>query len=195
MTDFQANPPARVTFELFDRSRDVNGNPTARYLLIWDNGETGSDWDGGSFRTPRRVQVGYRDKVTGGAIGVASDLFPGAVYERGEFTETRHGGASGELVRNPEAESVSVIFRTEADGSPVAFFPTLPADRSGELVTCYARLGQHSGASRGYYTTTKPAKPGDALEALRRELRGIGYNLAERNRWTQAMDATRRARA
>jgi len=62
-------------------------------------------------------------------------------------------------------------------------------------MTCYARVGQHSGACLDYYRSTKAAKPSPALDSLRAELVARGYKLAERKRLTPAMTKTRRARA
>jgi hypothetical protein len=71
-----------------------------------------------------------------------------------------------------QPEPLPVIFRRETAGSIIAFFPTLPEDVNGRYLTCYAHLGQHSGASFDYYRGTKRATPNERQDLLR-ELRGI----------------------
>ena len=53
-----------------------------------------------------------------------------------------------------------------------AFFPTLPSSYDGSTMTCYAHLGQHGGASFGYFLAGKKCKPEEYADLLR-ELRGI----------------------
>jgi hypothetical protein len=73
-------------------------------------------------------------------------------------------------------DKLPVIFRVDTSaefaGSVTAFFPTLPADYHGKLMTCYAHIGQHGGASFDYYYSTRPASEAESA-ALLRELRGI----------------------
>lgn len=189
-------PPQSLNVELFDRARDVNGNPTAHYLFTWSNGRTGREWDGGSHRTRRRVQVGYRDKASGGAIGVAMDLFPGTFWRLvpDSLSETREG-ATLQLERDREAERVPVIFREDREhkGLGVAFFPTEAWDRTGRLVTSYAICGEHGGASPEYYRErTRPASP-EIADRLRAVLEARAYRLDVRKRWTPQMDEKRAA--
>jgi hypothetical protein len=69
--------------------------------------------------------------------------------------------------------ALPVIFRMEgkgADATPIAFFPTEPD--TATTMTCYSHVGQHSGASFGFYHMTRNAKPED-YAALLAELRGI----------------------
>ena len=66
-------------------------------------------------------------------------------------------------------EKIPVVFR-KSQGEVTAVFPTLPADLDGRLMTCYAHIGQHGGASHLWYNTTKRAKPeeyADLLEELK----------------------------
>lgn len=196
--DFRMSPPDQIRVECFDRSRDVNGNPTAHYLLTWSNGLTGPDYQGGRYRTRRRVQVGYRDHMSGGAIGLALDLFPGTAWDvkhDSTFRLDRRGdGGECVLERDADRERVPVLFRAEKGRgaeSVTAVFPTLPADRSGDMVTVYAHVGQHSAGSRGWYDLTRPVRPGEA-DALRRELESLGYVLDVCQRWTATHDARRR---
>lgn len=65
-----------------------------------------------------------------------------------------------------------VIFRKDRAGI-TAVFPTLPASY-GDM-TCYARVGQHSGCTFDWYNTTRPAAPAEYADLLA-ELRSIGYD-------------------
>ena len=66
--------------------------------------------------------------------------------------------------------TLPVIFR-KGGGEVTAVFPTLPWDRQGHL-TIYAHVGQHGGASFGWYNRTRAATP-EEYRPLLRELRGI----------------------
>lgn len=68
-----------------------------------------------------------------------------------------------------EPPELPVIFKREGD-SVIAFFPTLP-DTANSMI-CYAHVGQHSGASFGYFRSLKPATPAE-YEPLLKELKGI----------------------
>jgi len=184
------NPPESALVTVWGWSHDANGNPVARYEILWP---------GGSFASPRREQVGYRDKVSESALWRLTQLFPGTAWKIGPdgIKGSREAGeAVFRAVRDRDAEFVPVIFRLEkAPGckpTPIAFFPTLPADSAGLDVVCYAHLGQHSGASKAYYRTTRRARPSEYAE-LRHELESIGYRLEVCQRWTPAHDARRRA--
>jgi hypothetical protein len=193
--NFHLAPPETVRAEVFDRARDVYGNPTAHYLLTWDNGRTGRDWDGGTHRTRRRVQVGYRDKASGGAVGLAQDIFPGTAWRLvpGSLEETRDG-ATLVLERDRENESETVIFRADREtGETVAFFPHEAWTWDGLTVASYAEIGEHGAASPDYYRTgTRPASP-EAADRLRAILEARGYRLTVCKRWTPQMDEKRRA--
>jgi len=75
-------------------------------------------------------------------------------------------------------EKLPVIFRRPrgkaafANDGVTAVFPTLPQDTAGRLLTVYAHVGQHGGASFGWYTETRAAKPEEYADLLR-ELQGI----------------------
>lgn len=75
---------------------------------------------------------------------------------------------------NTLKESLPVMFRKCQDGEVLAVFPTEPYSRSRPYaVSCYAHVGQHSGADWDYVMTkTKPAKP-EEYAPLLRELKGI----------------------
>lgn len=88
-----------------------------------------------------------------------------------------------------------VLFRAEKSGphkgEVTAVFPTIPGTREFHTCTCYARVGQHSSCTYGWYQGTRPARP-DEFEALRRELESLGYSLKIVSRWTRHHDAARR---
>lgn len=102
-------------------------------------------------------------------------------------------------------ETLPVIFRKmrgkqyESDGV-TAVFPTLAWDIAGNQITVYAHIGQHGGASYGWYWSTRAARP-DEYQDLLRELRGIyesgpdAVKLEVRQRMTSAMRATLAASA
>jgi len=66
-----------------------------------------------------------------------------------------------------------VVFLKEEDGDILAVFPEVLNDFSGNI-TCYAHVGQHSGASVEYCKTLQPAED---YEDLKEELESIGYDL------------------
>lgn len=73
-----------------------------------------------------------------------------------------------------------VIFRKvksgDDKGTIEAFFPYAISDTKGN-VTCYAHIGQHSGACWDYFLfKTAPANENEYSE-LKSELESIGYNL------------------
>lgn len=73
-----------------------------------------------------------------------------------------------------------VIFRKvksgDDKGTIEAFFPYDISDLRGNI-TCYAHIGQHSGACWDYYLrNTVPAKENE-YQDLKTELESIGYNL------------------
>lgn len=74
---------------------------------------------------------------------------------------------------NPE--TIEVMFRkyTHKSGEILAVFPYEAHDPSGRFVTCYARIGQHTGAQMTHvHSATRPAKPTEYAE-LYQELKGI----------------------
>jgi len=197
--NFRFSPPDRITGELCDRGRDVNGNPTAHYILFWDNGLKGHDWQSGFHKTRQRVQVGYSDKITGGALGIAGNLFPGTRWtvEPDSVREDRHAGAVFELVRDFDREPVPVLFRQEraarGDWRPVAVFPTLPAGMGGaRLQRVFSHAEQHGAGSYEWYRETKPATAEQAAR-LRAELESAPFchRLEPVKRWTETHDARR----
>ncbi len=66
-----------------------------------------------------------------------------------------------------------VLFRV-IRGEVEAFLPDVPANPGN--IMCYAHIGQHSEASRGYYGMGRPATPRE-YAPLKRELESIGYKL------------------
>lgn len=87
-----------------------------------------------------------------------------------------------------------VMFRHE-DNQVLAVFPYEIADYSGN-VSCYAHLGQHSGADYQYILDqTSPALPAEYAD-LKAELERIGYVLKviKRRNHTRYIQAYREAR-
>jgi hypothetical protein len=85
-----------------------------------------------------------------------------------------------------ETETVPVLFRKGSDGDITAVFPTIPHDYTGNLMTCYAHIGQHSACSRGWLRSTRPATA-DEYQFLFRELRSIGYSMRVVKKITRTM--------
>lgn len=78
-------------------------------------------------------------------------------------------------------QTLPVIFRRDRrkrDAQITAVFPTLPANRDGNM-TCYAHIGQHGACSLAWYhDKTRPAAP-DEYAPLLAELRQIYEEGAE----------------
>lgn len=72
-----------------------------------------------------------------------------------------------------DKEETPVLFRW-SDGEVTAVFPTIPADNSGRLMTCYAHIGQHSACHPAWLRDTRPAKPEEYAD-LKRELESAPY--------------------
>jgi hypothetical protein len=94
-----------------------------------------------------------------------------------------------------------VIFRAEKSGlfkgDVTAVFPYEPQGDTGRLMSCYAHIGQHSGASMFWYRGTRPATPAEYAD-LKRELESYGppeahYDLDVRKRIPGDAYAKRRA--
>jgi hypothetical protein len=79
--DFTLNPPGTVAIECFDWGRDVYGNPTCHYLISWNNGKMGAEYEGGHYRSKRREQTGYRDKASDSAMCTLRKLFPRTAWK------------------------------------------------------------------------------------------------------------------
>lgn len=120
------------------------------------------------------------------------------------FNRPELNGIDDRMPEKKILDSLPVIFRKDTkDGfnDITAVFPTLPSNYSGSDMTCYAHVGQHSGCSREWYYTTKPAKPEEYADLLA-ELRQIYENPADdpvklvvRHRITYDMDKARMAEA
>jgi hypothetical protein len=194
---FRLNPPESATVEIYHWAHDVSGNPIARYSISWNNGERGEAYKGGLFRSPRREQVGYRDKTSSAALWRLSELFPRTRWSISPagITGSRAGDhATFEAVRNYDAEPVPVIFRTERSGEVTACFPTLPGDRDSWTFQIYAHIGQHGTGSLAWYRKTRAATEAESAP-LRAELESAPYhyNLEPRARWSRDFDDMRRA--
>lgn len=92
-----------------------------------------------------------------------------------------------------DTEMTPVLFRVSRapvkNGDEVtAVFPCEPADLDKYTMSCYARVGQHSGCNYGWYLTTRPAKPEEYAD-LKQELESApyGYRLKVYQRITSDM--------
>jgi hypothetical protein len=83
-----------------------------------------------------------------------------------------------------DTDVTPVIFRVAPGGDVTAVFPCEPHSLAGDL-SCYAHVGQHSGASLDWYKTTRAAKHAE-YEALKQELEAApyGYRLKVYRRMT-----------
>lgn len=81
------------------------------------------------------------------------------------------------------AERTIVIFRADRDGDVTAVFPCEHAGHG--YMTCYARVGQHSSCSIGWYRTTRAALAHEYAD-LKAELENYGYALDVRKRMPSA---------
>lgn len=100
---------------------------------------------------------------------------------------------------------VPVLFRLAKSGEfskqVNAVFPTLPGTNDPATATVYSHIGQHGTCSRGWYQTTRAAKPEEYADLLT-ELRGIyeeepddewPVTLQVVQRWTKYHDKARKA--
>ena len=75
-------------------------------------------------------------------------------------------------------ETIDVAFGIEPDGTVLAVMPGIAATVGRvDRVTCYAHIGQHSGADLSYCMEELEQADCDAYEALLKELRRIGYDV------------------
>lgn len=96
-----------------------------------------------------------------------------------------------------DTEVTPVLFRADRagswKGSVTAVFPCDPADVNGYEMGCFAHVGQHSGCTRMWLATTRPATPKEYAD-LKRELESApyGYRLKIYARIQRHHDETRR---
>lgn len=95
------------------------------------------------------------------------------------YTSDRHPGkaycSQRCVLSSDEDQETIVLFRVDNDGVCFAIFPFEPVNRSGTLVSVYARVGGHSsGDLRGMIDTSRPATP-EEYRAIERELTGYPY--------------------
>jgi len=89
-----------------------------------------------------------------------------------------------------DTEYTPVLFRVarapRRDGADVtAVFPCEPADTTGNIMTCYAHVGQHGSCGYGWYITTRPATPAEYADLLAElESAPFGYRLTVYQRMT-----------
>lgn len=93
-----------------------------------------------------------------------------------------------------DKEKTVVIFRVWKDNGNypvIALFPEIAGDNNGYLCSSYMHIGQHGAADiQCVYHQTRLAKPKEYQE-LRRELRGLGYNLIIKKRISYKMNRIR----
>lgn len=66
-------------------------------------------------------------------------------------------------------------FRKSLGGDLIAFFPTIPADHRGNVLS-YQHLGQHGAATYPHSQTVPVSKDDPAARELFAELQAIGYD-------------------
>lgn len=77
-----------------------------------------------------------------------------------------------------KSDKIKVRFYVEKDGDILAVFPheKYHTESNPHLKLCYAHVGQHSAASKGYYSRLPKATP-EQYKSLADELTSIGYDL------------------
>src|SRR5450631_1711803 len=93
-----------------------------------------------------------------------------------------------------DQDETAVIFRRDRNGTGItAVFPCIPADCAGNLMSCYAHIGQHGQAAHAWFYACRPARP-EEYEALKKELESApyGYRLKVYHRLMPWMNETRR---
>lgn len=76
-----------------------------------------------------------------------------------------------------KTKAVFRIYPKSSGGEILALFPQIPESYNGYSCSCYAHVGQHSGADPMVVVgQTRPAKPAEYAD-LKRELEGLGYDL------------------
>ena len=90
-------------------------------------------------------------------------------------------------------EKLDILFRISR-GEVTAVFPSECGTDENDF-TCYAHIGQHGSCTRGWYNTTRKAKPAQYVSLLA-ELRGIyapEYALVIKSRMTGKHAEARKA--
>lgn len=85
------------------------------------------------------------------------------------------------VMNRTDTYRVSVIYRLDSDGEPLAIFP-YEVVSSGNVV-CYAHYGQHSDCSVQYYRKLQKCTQ-EQKDALANELRSLGYEPVEVKRFS-----------
>jgi hypothetical protein len=203
MRDFNLFPPASVSIETFDFGRDSNGNPTAKHLVLWNNGKTGVDYEGGSYASKRREDYGYSNTGTSeSALHFLTTYFPRTVWAETPGTRTgsrAETGSTATYARVYDKEATPVIFRTVTKGMykgvRCAFFPTIPGGggvdsckvySEGELVLLTA--------SKPYFLKATRPSLNCEIEPIAARLEAFKpkpYILEIGTRWTRTFDAIR----
>lgn len=99
---------------------------------------------------------------------------------------------SRSLLRGLLVIATTVVFRKfRSNGEIIALFPQLPGTMSLATCSSYLRVGQHGSASVDLAHCTALAAPAE-YASLAAELRGLGYVLDIRARFTRADQEARR---
>lgn len=150
------------------------------------------------FRIKLRTETGSRSFLETVDNAASKDAALCVAVERIAFA---HDVTANPLVtlwcQEIDAEVTPVIFRASRDkrAEITAVFPCEPGTTNDDgSMSCYGHVGQHGQCDRGWYNTTRAARP-DEYAGLQRELEGApyGYRFKVYARMRREFHATRRA--
>jgi hypothetical protein len=151
-----------------------------------------------AFDDRRILEMDGRDAATFWHAHKAAIMALATSDGRGTLMAPIAAPATAEDTARPaKRERLRVIFKMEGrgkDARPVAFFPTMIGSYDWYTMTCYAHMGQHGIAEKGYVRECRPAKPHEYADLLA-ELQRIydDCELVIAHRVTHADDAMRMA--
>jgi hypothetical protein len=96
-----------------------------------------------------------------------------------------------------DKDKTIVVFRTWNDGGHdvIALFPEVAGDNDGYMCNSYMHIGQHGAADwQIVYRQTRLAKPKE-YQALKKELRKLGYRLVIKKRISYKIHKAKRDEA
>lgn len=88
-------------------------------------------------------------------------------------------------------DKTRVLFRKDNPGNVVAIFPRTPGTLDPQTFTTFDSASGHGSGSKGWYDTTRAAKPSEYRDTASRLRRAYGYRLDIGHRFTQADDRAR----